>query len=95
MTRRLFWLVMGVTIGALVVRKLSRAADRLTPSGMARSASGALSELSEAMRDFAVDVRAAMREREDALRDGAGLDGPDSALGRVDEPIKQPDKVDG
>ncbi len=30
MTRRLFWLAMGVTIGALVVRKLSRLADRLT-----------------------------------------------------------------
>jgi hypothetical protein len=92
MTRRLFWLVMGVTIGALVVRKVSRAVESLTPGGMARSASGALSEMSEALRDFAVDVRAAMREREDALRDGAGFDG---ALGRVDGSIQPPDKIDG
>ena len=33
--RRLFWLAMGVTIGALVVRRLSRAAEKLTPQGIA------------------------------------------------------------
>ena len=33
--RRLFWLAMGITIGALIVRKISRAAEKLTPSGMA------------------------------------------------------------
>ena len=33
--RRLFWLAMGITIGALVVRKLSRAADKLTPTALA------------------------------------------------------------
>ena len=33
--RRLFWLAMGVTIGVMVVRKLSKAAERLTPRGMA------------------------------------------------------------
>ena len=32
--RRLFWLVMGITIGVLVVRKLSAAAEKMTPSGM-------------------------------------------------------------
>ena len=30
--RRLFWLAMGITIGALVVRKLSRAAEKMTPA---------------------------------------------------------------
>ena len=32
--RRLFWLAMGITIGALVVRKLCRAAEKLTPAGI-------------------------------------------------------------
>ncbi|WP_324277516.1 hypothetical protein [Blastococcus brunescens] len=32
--RRLFWLAMGITIGALVVRKLSRAAEKMTPAGI-------------------------------------------------------------
>ena len=33
--RRLFWLAMGVTIGALLIRKMSKAAERLTPRAMA------------------------------------------------------------
>jgi len=35
--RRLFWLAMGITIGALVVRKLSAAAEKMTPRGIAGS----------------------------------------------------------
>jgi hypothetical protein len=73
--RRLFWLAMGVTIGALVVRKLSRAAEKLTPSGMANGIAGALRELAEAISDFAADVREAMSERESELRQATGLDG--------------------
>jgi hypothetical protein len=73
--RRLFWLVMGVTIGALIVRKLSKAAERLTPRGMADGIGAGLRELADAIRDFNEDVRAAMREREAELRAGTGLDG--------------------
>jgi hypothetical protein len=73
--KRLFWLAMGITIGALVVRKLSRAAERLTPSGMANGLAGALGELADSIRDFAADVREAMGEREAELREATGLDG--------------------
>jgi hypothetical protein len=73
--RRLFWLAMGITIGALIVRKLSRAAERLTPSGMANGVAGALSELADSIRDFAADVREAMVDREAELREATGLDG--------------------
>ena len=73
--KRLFWLAMGITIGALIVRKLSAAAQRLTPGGMADSVSAALRDLAESMRDFSHDVRAAMHERETELRAGTGLDG--------------------
>ena len=38
--RRLFWLAMGITIGALVVRKLSRAAEKMTPAGIGGRSSG-------------------------------------------------------
>ncbi|HEX3335708.1 MAG TPA: hypothetical protein VHS54_04555 [Jatrophihabitans sp.] len=78
--RRLFWLAMGVTIGALLVRKLSRAADKLTPRGMATGIGGGLAALADAIRDFAADVREAMTEREAQLRESTGLDG---ALGRT------------
>jgi hypothetical protein len=66
---------MGVTIGALIVRKLSKAAERLTPRGMATGVGDGLRELAYAVRDFADDVRSAMHEREAELRAGTGLDG--------------------
>jgi hypothetical protein len=73
--RRLFWLAMGVTIGALIVRKLSAAAQKLTPGGMADSFGAGLRELSDSLREFSHDVRTAMNERERELRSGTGLDG--------------------
>lgn len=75
MTRRLFWLAMGITIGALVVRKLTAAAQKLTPRGIAQSFGGGLAGLSDSLRDFTAEVRDAMRERESELREGTGLDG--------------------
>ena len=74
--RRLFWLAMGVTIGALVVRKLSAAADKLTPTGIAGSIAEGLRDLADAIGDFGADVRAAAAEREAELRSGTGLDAP-------------------
>ncbi len=73
--RRLFWLAMGITIGVMVVRKLSALAERFTPRGMAEGVGGGLAELSAAIRDFGADVRAAMAEREAELRESTGLDG--------------------
>jgi hypothetical protein len=73
--RRLFWLVMGVTIGALVVRKLSRAAERLTPRGLADGLGAGLADLASSIRDFSTDVRAAMSEREAEIRQSTGMDG--------------------
>ena len=73
--RRLFWLAMGITIGALIVRKLSRVAEKLTPQGAARSISGGLEELAASIRNFTADVRAAMSERESELRESTGMAG--------------------
>jgi hypothetical protein len=80
--RRLFWLAMGVTVGVLVVRKLSRAAERMTPKGLAQSVIEALDNLAAAIGDFAGEVRTAMHEREAELRAGTGFDG---TLGRAEE----------
>jgi chromosome condensin MukBEF MukE localization factor len=78
--RRLFWLAMGVTVGVLVVRKLQRAADRLTPRSMAGSLGEAMVDLGDSIRRFGSDVRAAASEREAELRAGTGMDG---SLGRT------------
>jgi hypothetical protein len=73
---------MGITIGALIVRKLSKAAAKFTPSGVAQGLSASLSELASSIRDFADDVRDAMAAREVELRQGTGLDGQ---LGKIEQ----------
>ena len=47
--RRLFWLAMGITIGVLVVRKLSSAAEKLTPGSIGRSIADSLGDLADAI----------------------------------------------
>lgn len=79
--KRLFWVVFGITVGVLAMRKLSRAAEKLTPHGMASSIGSGLTELADAVREFATDVREAMTERESQLREATGLDG---RIGRAD-----------
>jgi hypothetical protein len=69
--KRMFWLALGVTVGALAVRKLSRAAENLTPRGLSQSLAG----LADALRDFADEVREGMSVRESELTEGSGLDG--------------------
>jgi hypothetical protein len=69
--KRIFWLALGVTVGALVVRKLSRAAEQLTPRGLSQSLRG----LADALADFADEVRDCMSTREAELAEGTGIDG--------------------
>ena len=69
--KRMFWLALGVTVGALVVRKLSKTAEKVGPQGLSRSLQG----LADAVRDFADEVREGMSVRESELAEGAGIDG--------------------
>jgi hypothetical protein len=84
--RRLFWLAMGVTIGVLVVRKLSAAAEKMTPAGIGGSIAEGLRDLADAIGDFGADVRAAMAEREVELLAGTGLDAPLPEAGQAQLP---------
>ena len=72
--RRLFWLALGATAGVLVARKITRTAEALTPQGIAQSLAESITVLGEAIRDFAVDVRAGMTEREVELNRALGLE---------------------
>lgn len=75
MTRRMFYIALGATVGILVVRKTSQAAQKLTPGGMQSSLTGAVGGLGDAIREFGATVREGMAEREDLLRTELGLDG--------------------
>ena len=67
--KRLFWLGLGVTLGVLVTRWLTRVASRLTPRGFAENLAAALHELGVAIGSFGADVRAGMAERERELHE--------------------------
>ncbi len=68
--KRVFWVVVGATVGVLVVRKLSQKAEQFTPQGVAKQLTG----LGAAVRAFGEDVRAGMAAREEELREALALD---------------------
>ena len=68
--KRLLWLGVGLAVGALVVRKLTRKANEFTPSGIATSLSQSAGGLVESVRSFVDDVREGMTERRGADQPG-------------------------
>ena len=67
--RRLLWLGVGLAVGALVVRKLSRTAQAYTPGGIASSLSESAGSAVETFRSFVQDVRDGMAEREQQIHE--------------------------
>lgn len=74
--RRLFWLAAGATAGVLVVRRLTRTAQKLTPAGLGESVSSAATTIAESVRDFLDDVKANMAVREAELWEALQADDP-------------------
>jgi len=67
--KRLLWLGVGLAVGALVVRKMTRKANEFTPSGVAASLSESAGGLVESVRSFVEDVREGMAERENEIHE--------------------------
>ncbi|HEY6739602.1 MAG TPA: hypothetical protein VI076_12215 [Actinopolymorphaceae bacterium] len=67
--KRLFWVVLGVTVGALVVKKLSDKAQQLTPQGIAEQAQRRVGSLGNSLRGFVEDVREGIAQRERELQE--------------------------
>ncbi len=76
--RRLLWLGIGLAVGALAVRAITKKAQAFTPAALAGSARKSAGGLADSVRGFIDDVRDGMAEREDelhaALTDGEALD---------------------
>lgn len=72
--RRLFWVALGASLGALVVHKVAKTAQAYSPTGIAQGLSGGVSDLVEGLRELAVAVREGMAEREAELRYALGVD---------------------
>ena len=67
--KRLLWLGVGLAVGALVVRKMTKKANEFTPSGIATSLSQSAGGLVESMRSFVEDVREGMAERQEQINE--------------------------
>jgi hypothetical protein len=65
--KRLLWLGVGLAVGALVVRKMTKKANEFTPTGIATSLSQSAGGLVESMRSFVEDVRDGMTERQEQI----------------------------
>jgi hypothetical protein len=68
--KRLLWLGVGLAIGALVVRAVTKKAQSYSPRGIASAARDSSRNLVDSVRDFVDDVREGMHEREQELRAG-------------------------
>jgi hypothetical protein len=75
--RRLFYVALGATAGVLIVRKVTAAANKWTPEGIAAQAGGA----SERFAAWWAEVQAFAAEREVELRQALGLDDVDGGSG--------------
>lgn len=71
--RRLFWAGLGVAAGVMLTRRATRAVEQFTPAGMTDRLAESIGNLGDAVRQFGEDVRDAMWDREDELRDALGL----------------------
>lgn len=68
--RRLFYVAFGATVGVLAVRRVSQAAQKWTPEGLAGQASGMGGRIAE----WWAIVQESAAEREVELRQALGID---------------------
>jgi hypothetical protein len=66
--RRLLWLGIGLAVGGLVFRAVTKKAQAFTPQGLAGSVQQSAVGMIESVRTFVDDVREAMVERELEIR---------------------------
>jgi hypothetical protein len=69
MIRRLFWVILGATLGVWVFRRVQKTTRKFTPTGVSERAQ----EASASAKSLLDDVRRLFRERETQLRDALGL----------------------
>jgi hypothetical protein len=79
--KRMLWLGIGLAVGALVVRAVSKKARAFPPEGIAGSVGQSASGLLDSVRNFVDDVRDGMAEREQeihaAFAEGVTIDDED------------------
>ncbi|MBB5935607.1 hypothetical protein [Streptomyces zagrosensis] len=73
MFRRAFWFTTGAAAGVWATTKVNRKLRQLTPESLAAQAADKAVETGHRLKQFALDVRVGMADREAALNDALGL----------------------
>jgi hypothetical protein len=73
MFRRAFWFSAGAAAGVWATTKVNRKLTQLTPESLAAQAANKAIEAGHRLKDFALDVRDSMAEREAELGEALGL----------------------
>ncbi|MBT2509114.1 hypothetical protein J7I98_25135 [Streptomyces sp. ISL-98] len=74
MFRRTFWFTAGAAAGVWATTKVNRKLKQLTPESLAAQAADKAVEAGHRLKDFALDVKAGMAQREAELGEALGLD---------------------
>ncbi|MEW2166271.1 DUF6167 family protein [Streptomyces sp. NPDC007084] len=81
MFRRTFWFTAGAAAGVWATTKVNRKIRSLTPESLAAQAANKAIDAGHRLKDFALDVRDGMAQREAELGEVLGLNGrPDPEL---------------
>jgi hypothetical protein len=73
MFRRTFWFTAGAAAGVWATTKVNRKLRQLTPESLAAQAANKAIEAGHRLKDFALDVRDGMAQREAELDEALGL----------------------
>ncbi|OEV28408.1 hypothetical protein AN219_20885 [Streptomyces nanshensis] len=76
MFRRAFWFTTGAAAGVWATAKVQRKLRSLAPDALAVRAADKAVDTGHRLKDFALDVKAGMAQREGELNDALGLDAP-------------------
>ncbi|MFI6643131.1 hypothetical protein [Streptomyces sp. NPDC050504] len=76
MFRRIFWFTAGAATGVWATTKVNRKLKQLAPESLAAQAADKAVETGHRLKDFALDVRAGMLQREAELGEALGLEAP-------------------
>ncbi|GGZ62762.1 hypothetical protein GCM10010387_65280 [Streptomyces inusitatus] len=76
MFRRTFWFTAGAAAGVWATTKVNRKLQQLTPESLAAQAANKAIDAGHKLKDFALDVRAGMIQREEELGEALGTNAP-------------------
>lgn len=76
MFRRAFWFTAGAAAGVWATTKVNRKLRQLTPESLAAQAANKAVETGHRLKDFALEVRDGMLQREAELGEALGIEAP-------------------